>query len=282
MGLFNIHNKSYNKQNFSSKEEEIKYRSRWSKIANNITLSRLITGPIVLIALAILLFNGVISAVVLSAFLACFLATDFIDGQIAKRHNACTIKGQRLDQIGDKVFNSTALICAMVTNFLPALAVLLGEVAILGVSTVKIKDNRASSIIGRFKMFPLAIFTILTFLGLSYPDIKENALLLNQSLLDLACKLTLLSQGATVASYVLPKKDKEVVVDNKELEELFIHDEELKQIKRNKEGYLGIKDTIKFGLNHLSTLGDIEFNDVAPKEENTLKLIMAVKKYENK
>lgn len=263
---------------------DLEHRQYWSNIANKITLNRLKIGAPLIIILTILLSLGVLTALPVAIFLSVFFLTDVIDGMIAKINNASTIKGQLLDQGCDKAFGAITLTLAAIFANIYAIIPIIGELSIF-ISSQKNTKSDESSLIGKVKMFPLALFTIVSFLGVSYPMFKETIEPLGVSITDLLLKITILCQAGTLGTYLINnKKTEEDEYDPKkdiELEELFKTDPELQKIKRKKNGYISFKNTFEFARKHQDTLGSIEFNDMIGKERNIMKLIKTIKKYEN-
>lgn len=88
-------------------------------LANIITMIRLVMAPI---ALAFLLFGNDIAATVLFAVTA---ATDFVDGQIARRTNTVSKLGQLLDPAVDRVLMICGVVGLLAIGRLPVWIVVL-------------------------------------------------------------------------------------------------------------------------------------------------------------
>ncbi|MDD2326232.1 MAG: CDP-diacylglycerol--glycerol-3-phosphate 3-phosphatidyltransferase [Alphaproteobacteria bacterium] len=104
-------------------------------IANRLTLSRIILIPVILVLL--------IMPFAWAAWAACALfsiagVTDWLDGYMARRENQVSRIGQFLDPIADKLLVSAVILLLVYNrkidsiNVLPALIILLREVAVSG------------------------------------------------------------------------------------------------------------------------------------------------------
>jgi len=104
-------------------------------LANQLTLSRILLIPVILILLAL---PGIWAA--WAAWLLFTIAgvTDFLDGYMARREHQVSKIGQFLDPIADKLLVSAVLLLLVGNgriegiNILPALVILLREVAVSG------------------------------------------------------------------------------------------------------------------------------------------------------
>ena len=107
----------------------------FTTLANQLTLSRIVVIPVILILLAVP--HAWAAWVALVLFVAAGI-TDWADGYVARRANRVTVIGQFLDPIADKLLIA-AVILLLVYNrqidgmsVLPAVIILLREVAVSG------------------------------------------------------------------------------------------------------------------------------------------------------
>lgn len=265
---------------FDSVEEEREFRLKKSKLANGITLARLVAG---FLLIPVTLLGGVLGAL---GFSIVFLPTDKIDGSIAKRNNAKTALGSILDPISDKVFGLVVLIVLLISKS-PAGILLAGELAITGVNLCKTKKGRInqSSPIGKFKMWPLGFSIILAFVSLAVPEIKHNfeyfAWSLNGTLdsikifLDNAIKFlvpfALGTQAVTAYDYLVTN-----VKEKKELEE----NQELLQIAKTKKEYSDSKNLLISIFKYRKTLAEPDFYSLYEEAQNVDSIINKAEEYE--
>lgn len=263
-----------NNHSFGSIEEEKKFRIKKSKLANKITISRLIAGFALIPAT---IWGGFLTGVLFSIV---FLPTDVIDGRIAKKNNAKTAIGSILDQVSDKLYAIMAL-GLLIYATSPAGVLLLGELAILGTSAYNMKKGRKalSSTTGRFKSWPLGITFGLSFLALSIPEIIqyseyyrwafnfpwEKLEQIIEKLIKCLIPFTIGAQGATIYSYVSGKKNE----DSKNID-----------IVKSKKEYLKLKTYLIEIKKHMSTLCDPDFYSIYEENQDFKLLIEKTLEYE--
>lgn len=209
-------------------------KKKWFKIGitNFVTFLRMI-GIVALIPVY-KIFGGATTAV-LSA--SCF-ATDWIDGQMARKFDASTFFGSLFDGVSDKLFLIANMVLLLGITPLAIIPILL-EVGIAGIQTLKYKNNLnvKSNFIGKAKMW-LAGITV----TLSYLLVDPNVI--NYFSADLVTKIAsmdqiklfgavlspmILSEVATLTSYINEFR--------KEKKEYEAHEEErrLEQAKTKEE-----------------------------------------------
>lgn len=125
-------------------------------IVNILTLSRIIGACILPI-----IFTYIDSLFGLLA-LTLLLATDAVDGFLARKYDVCTKGGFHLDQFCDKILGISALLCLIRIEFNLILP-LIFEVSIALVNIIRATNNKSgsSSIIGKIKTFSFSIMLIL-------------------------------------------------------------------------------------------------------------------------
>lgn len=123
-------------------------------LANNLTLTRIVIVPI----LIIILLNSTSKTSCLIAAVIFALAgfTDWLDGYIARKQNLVTSLGKFLDPLADKVLVSITLIMLLSLNRVPAwiVAVIIArEVAVTGLRMVVAREGMAiaSSRLAKYK-----------------------------------------------------------------------------------------------------------------------------------
>ncbi len=162
-------------------KKDLQNKKAW--IPNSITMLRLF-GPIIIPKMA---FSkkalGTLGATALLAL------TDFADGKIARKLNAETELGAKLDPIVDKVFALGLLGQAIPSN--PAMTVpLILEGIIATINTTSLINGGApkSNQIGRLKMWPLSAAIISEYLAIASekPQLKTaaNACLIGSTVLE--------------------------------------------------------------------------------------------------
>lgn len=181
--------------------EDLKTKGRRHKqIPNILTLMRL-TAPCFIIPATII--GNVPLVIGLTAF---FGLTDFADGKIASKWELKSELGAALDAVTDKVFASTLLLAASVSNpMLLCNLALEGVIASINVSKKLDGIEVESSYIGKFKtwfLFALA--------GAGIVSPHWNM----QLILNLLMISTTVMQSLTIYSYLKPNsKNKEQVVE---------------------------------------------------------------------
>lgn len=172
--------------------EDLKTKGRRHKqIPNILTLMRL-TAPCFIIPAVI---TGNVPLVF--GLTALFGLTDFADGFIARKWNLTSELGTALDAVTDKVFASTLLLAASISN--PLLLYNLGLEAIIASINVSKKLNALpveSSYIGKVKTWFLFA---LVGVGIISPNLNI------QHILNPLMASTTVMQLLTIGSYVTPK-----------------------------------------------------------------------------
>jgi len=193
-------------------------------IINMLTLIRVI-GTIVLIPI----YQNYGGMYVGILALICYL-TDSIDGILARKWGASTFFGALFDGVADKLFTIVNFIVLyLITPY--ALIPILFEIAIIVIQFLKfaLKLNVKSNIIGKLKVWILAMSVVLTFL---VSDVSSLTILTNEIreyILGIPSKTlyfwllfpSIIMEALTFVSYVLelfvPQKIKVLVEEQKEL-----------------------------------------------------------------
>lgn len=193
-------------------------------IINMLTLIRVI-GTIVLIPI----YQNYGGMYVGILALICYL-TDSIDGILARKWGASTFFGALFDGVADKLFTIVNFIVLyLITPY--ALIPILFEIAIIVIQFLKfaLKLNVKSNIIGKLKVWILAMSVVLTFL---VSDVSSLTILTNEIreyILGIPSKTlyfwllfpSIIMEALTFISYVLelfaPQKIKVLVEEQKEL-----------------------------------------------------------------
>lgn len=128
-----------------------------------------------------------------------FFATDFIDGQLARRLHVESFFGSLLDGLSDKAFG---IICLLLLSTLNPifLGVIAAEIGILAINYKSIErgNNAKSSIAGKVKTVLLAASIVGSFFAYSAPTLKEILNYVNITSLN-----TLLEQNPNIVSTIL-------------------------------------------------------------------------------
>ncbi|MBQ8902473.1 MAG: CDP-alcohol phosphatidyltransferase family protein [Bacilli bacterium] len=193
-------------------------------IINMLTLIRVI-GTIVLIPI----YQNYGGMYVGILALICYL-TDSIDGILARKWGASTFFGALFDGVADKLFTIVNFIVLyLITPY--ALIPILFEIAIIVIQFLKfaLKLNVKSNIIGKLKVWILAMSVVLTFL---VSDVSSLTILTNEIreyILGIPSKTlyfwllfpSIIMEALTFISYILelfvPQKIKVLVEEQKEL-----------------------------------------------------------------
>lgn len=155
---------------FFNKETNKKQR------ANMWTFSRIIIALIVPILTTLSILTNIPALLITALGLTSFGAiTDFFDGRSARKHNSTSEFGKTLDQVADKLFNTSIGISLSLLNPLFLLNIL-GEVLIASTNiSYKLKYNNidsSSSMIGKIKQWPLSLSFILGILSQIIPELS--------------------------------------------------------------------------------------------------------------
>lgn len=128
-----------------------------------------------------------------------FFATDFIDGQLARRLHVESFFGSLLDGLSDKAFG---IICLLLLSTLNPifLGIIAAEIGILAINYKSIErgNNAKSSIAGKAKTVLLASSIVGSFFAYGAPTLKEVLNYVNITSLN-----TLLEQNPNIVSTVL-------------------------------------------------------------------------------
>ncbi len=138
-------------------------------LPNKLTLLRVIMIPFFVV---FMLMEGMASAryIALAIFVVASF-TDFLDGNIARKHNLVTNFGKFMDPLADKLLVCSALICLIETGQLPAwyvIIIIAREFIISGFRLIA-SDNGiviAASYWGKFKTVSQMIMIILMILNI--------------------------------------------------------------------------------------------------------------------
>jgi len=110
-------------------------RINFDNLANNLTLGRIVVIPVICLFMAIDTQWAAWVALVLFVMAA---LTDLLDGYIARNYDQLSTFGRVLDPIADKLLVAATILMIAITdrlsdvNFIPALTILLREVAVSG------------------------------------------------------------------------------------------------------------------------------------------------------
>ncbi|TFD69898.1 CDP-diacylglycerol--glycerol-3-phosphate 3-phosphatidyltransferase [Cryobacterium gelidum] len=123
--------------------ESVTRPSNWN-VPNLITVVRILLAPVFIWML--LADNGAHDALRWAAAVLFIIAiaTDGIDGMIARRHNLVTDLGKILDPIADKILTGGALVCLSILDELPwwvTIVILLREIGITVFRFVMLRDR---------------------------------------------------------------------------------------------------------------------------------------------
>ena len=138
-------------------------------LPNKLTMLRVIMIPFFVV---FMLMDGMVSAryIALALFVVASF-TDFLDGNIARKHNLVTNFGKFMDPLADKLLVCSALICLIETGQLPAwyvIIIIAREFIISGFRLIA-SDNGiviAASYWGKFKTVSQMIMIILMILNI--------------------------------------------------------------------------------------------------------------------
>lgn len=175
------------------KEKEVK-KSFKEKIPNILTLSR---GFAPLVVVPLILTGNIIPGLVAGCL---FASTDFFDGLLARKFNASSTFGQKLDPICDKIFAVSLLGSAAIIN--PLLVLNIVPEVLISVINIKSleKDNKPkTTILGKIKTFLLSLNILATLIPGS-----------SKITSDILIAITLLCQMITAAKYKKIDKQKDI------------------------------------------------------------------------
>ena len=92
-------------------------------LPNKLTLFRVILIPFFVFFLLAPYFEGYGNYIAVAVFIVASI-TDFLDGKIARKYNLVTNFGKFMDPLADKLLVSSALICLVALNKIPAWVVI--------------------------------------------------------------------------------------------------------------------------------------------------------------
>ncbi len=180
-------------------------RERFWNLPNSVTLSRIIAGPFLLLALV---YQGpTASALMGFAFLAVSL-TDLLDGYLARNWGEVTRIGKLLDPLADKLLVTIAFVVVVALGRVPLWAVplvvliLVREVGVTGLRAMASAEGviLGASLLGKWKTgFQIAA---LTGLLIHYPFLGLPMHALGLAVLVIATGLTVWSGWDYFAAYL--------------------------------------------------------------------------------
>lgn len=180
--------------------------TRYKQIPNMFTASRLL-APFFIIP-SVLVGNLPLTAI----FVTGFALTDAADGYFARKYNATSEFGRKLDALTDKLFAAALLIPLTVIN--PTLLPLLAMEGVISAINVKSQLNNnvpKTKYIGKIKTAALSVT-----IGLNYINLIAN---IPSILLAVSSTSTLILQGCSATKYYCTNKSKEIIKHKKEIEE---------------------------------------------------------------
>lgn len=199
------------------KKEKNKVQRIKMQIPNFLTRLR-IFAPVFLIPCAIV--GNFALATIIAALLG---LTDCFDGFLARKWNATSNYGQKLDAVSDKLFVIGISLPILITNPSLILSTIILE-AIIGSINFKAQikgNNPKSTLLGKFKTTVLYVFLASIYL--------TKALNIPLSLFGITCYTNVLQLGTAVQYYMIDKKKEEKKKENiiEKVEELKTDDEDL-------------------------------------------------------
>lgn len=192
--MINQYKKYRNEYLNNLKNEKNKVQRIKMQIPNILTRSRIL-APFILVPCA--LIGNFALATVLATLLG---LTDFLDGFLARKWNATSNYGQKLDAISDKLFAIGIAIPFLITNPLLILPTIILETVIGSINfKSQIKGNNPkSTLLGKFKTTVLYVFLASIYL--------TKALNIPLSLFALTFGTNILQLSTAVQYYVIDKK----------------------------------------------------------------------------
>ena len=178
-------------------------------LPNKLTLFRVILIPFFVFFLLAPYFEGYGNYIVVAVFIVASI-TDFLDGKIARKYNLVTNFGKFMDPLADKLLVSSALICLVALNKIPAwvvIVIIAREFIISGFRLVA-ADNGvviAASYWGKFK----TAFQMVTVIVLILNIPGEVFAVIGTVLIYISLVLTVIS----LIDYIA--KNKDVLKDQK-------------------------------------------------------------------
>ncbi len=178
-------------------------------LPNKLTLFRVILIPFFVFFLLAPYFEGYGNYIAVAIFIVASI-TDFLDGKIARKYNLVTNFGKFMDPLADKLLVSSALICLVALNKIPAwivIVIIAREFIISGFRLVA-ADNGvviAASYWGKFK----TAFQMVTVIVLILNIPGEVFAVIGTVLIYISLVLTVIS----LIDYIA--KNKDVLKDQK-------------------------------------------------------------------
>ncbi len=178
-------------------------------LPNKLTLFRVILIPFFVFFLLAPYFEGYGNYIAVAIFIIASI-TDFLDGKIARKYNLVTNFGKFMDPLADKLLVSSALICLVALNKIPAwivIVIIAREFIISGFRLVA-ADNGvviAASYWGKFK----TAFQMVTVIVLILNIPGEVFAVIGTVLIYISLVLTVIS----LIDYIA--KNKDVLKDQK-------------------------------------------------------------------
>ena len=178
-------------------------------LPNKLTLFRVILIPFFVFFLLAPYFEGYGNYIAVAVFIVASI-TDFLDGKIARKYNLVTNFGKFMDPLADKLLVSSALICLVALNKIPAwvvIVIIAREFIISGFRLVA-ADNGvviAGSYWGKFK----TAFQMVTVIVLILNIPGEVFAVIGTVLIYISLVLTVIS----LIDYIA--KNKDVLKDQK-------------------------------------------------------------------
>ena len=136
------------------------------KLANKITLLRILMTPLVVL---LLYFEGPMTCILATLAFIFASLTDWADGYIARRSNMVTSMGKFLDPLADKVLICSVLIMFVKLDWAPAWVVIIivcRELVVTGLRAIAIDEGivlaadnfgKAKTVLQIFAIVPLAL-----------------------------------------------------------------------------------------------------------------------------
>ena len=178
-------------------------------LPNKLTLFRVILIPFFVFFLLAPYFEGYGNYIAVAVFIVASI-TDFLDGKIARKYNLVTNFGKFMDPLADKLLVSSALICLVALNKIPAwvVIVIIAREFIISGFRIVAADNGvviAASYWGKFK----TAFQMVTVIVLILNIPGEVFAVIGTVLIYISLVLTVIS----LIDYIA--KNKDVLKDQK-------------------------------------------------------------------
>lgn len=162
-------------------------------LPNKLTLLRILMIPFFVVFMLLIPFYGTAKYIALILF-AVASFTDFLDGHIARKYNLVTNFGKFMDPLADKLLVSSAMICLVELQILPAWIVIIiisREFIISGFRLIAVDNGVviAASYWGKFKTVTQMAMIILLILNFTMGWYQILALIITY----LALLLTIVS-----------------------------------------------------------------------------------------